>query len=332
MKFSTSTTTTTTTATKTEADMANPSPSPSTISNVSRNELLLYIVTVDSRNGRSVTDLDCYNEVMYDASMFNVHIHDDPRNICVSSPAAQLCGLDLKLYFHHDRHHQHQHHRHHHHQQDHDLQKRTNSIATLLTFNPEIGTCNHVVFSKAYILLNNGQSPLNRSRLANVVEFIDNARNELYNHQQQNDHGRHGSNENVSKTTINSFHCTPQVAEQEDRLQYACREFLRRCSQYRQYHKERSSEDETERRNSPTQIEQNNIYVDKRESGVSDAATCHHDIGSKNEEDDDEDGNDKGKALPPSLLLQKDHQSPVTVSKASSSTTTTTTTTHCIGT
>ena len=82
------------------------------------------------------------------------------------------------------------------------------------------------------------------------------------------------------------------------------------------------------------------MYVDKRESGVSDAATCHHDIGSKYDDDDNDeeegeevDGNDHCKALPPSSLLFKDHHqsSPViAVSKASSLPSTTIM--HCIGT
>ena len=145
----------------------------------------------------------------------------------------------------------------------------------------------------------------------------------------------------MSKTTIDASHSTLQIVEQEDRLHCARKEFLQWCSEYRQYHEARSSGEEEEQQPTSTwnQVEGNNIHVDKRESGVSDAATCHHDVGSKNDDDDNDeeeveevDGNDHGKAFPPSTLLPKDHhQSPPVIAGSKSSSSTSTTFIRCIG-
>jgi hypothetical protein len=255
----------------------------------------IYVLTVDSRNKSSITkDPNCYKEATYDVNMFNVHIHDDPQNICVRSPVAELCGLDLKIYFHEPRHHHH----HHHHVHSHGVTSsspataaaaaaaaaevavgvgpQTNGIATLLTFNPETGKCHHLVCSKAYVLLNDGRSPLSRHRLASIVQLIRQAGKELYRRRRldlgdERHHQHHHHNE------------TSSLCKQD--LQDAYDELLQRCSQYRQGDEFGTTTTCSHRDDggcvaaSPGNNSSQNYYG-KRESGVSDAATCNHSIAT----------------------------------------------------
>jgi hypothetical protein len=88
---------------------------------------------------------------------------------------AGLCGLDLKIYFHeHDPFHN----------RYKDEFKRINGIATLLTFNPKTGYCNQYVKGKAYVLLNDGMSPLSKRQVWGIQELIHEAK-DLYHQEGQ---------------------------------------------------------------------------------------------------------------------------------------------------
>jgi hypothetical protein len=132
----------------------------------------IYFVSVDSR-GKTSSDLECYKEQTCSFAFFEQHIHDNPKNICVKSQVAGLAGLDLKLYFH-------EHSPYHIHYSDdfrgHSPLGRTNGIATLLTFNPETGYYNHLVQGKAYVLLNDGTSPLSKRQVWGIQELIHEAK------------------------------------------------------------------------------------------------------------------------------------------------------------
>jgi hypothetical protein len=133
----------------------------------------IFIVSVDSR-GTATTDMAAYKEHTCSNEFFQQHIHDNPKNVCVKSQVAGLCGLDLKLYFH-------QHSPYHHASHD-DYQvhkpmcTNVNGIATLLTFNPDTGYYNHLVFGKAYVLLNDGKTPLSKEQVWGLQELITQAK------------------------------------------------------------------------------------------------------------------------------------------------------------
>jgi hypothetical protein len=133
----------------------------------------IFIVSVDSR-GTSSTDMTAYNEQTCSYEFFEQHIHDNPKNICVKSQVAGLCGLNLKLYFHD---HSPFHHAKH---EDYKVYKpmctNVNGIATLLTFNPETGYYNHLVFGKAYVLLNDGTTSLSKEQVWGLQELITEAK------------------------------------------------------------------------------------------------------------------------------------------------------------
>ena len=133
----------------------------------------VYIVSIDSR-AHSTSDLECYKEQTCSDAVFSDHLRDNPKNICVKSQVAALCGLDLKFYFHdlpagsHLR------------QQDELIgllpMGRINGAATLLTFNPDTGYYNYIVRSKAYVVLNNGKKPLSKRQVWGIIEFIREAK------------------------------------------------------------------------------------------------------------------------------------------------------------
>lgn len=135
----------------------------------------IHIVAVDSR-GHSPSDLECYKELTCSREFFEGHIHDNPKNICVKSQVAGLCGLDMKIYFHdHDPYHIHYRDQF----RGHVPLSKTNGIATLLTFNPETGYYNHLVRGKAYVLLDDGRVPLSKRQVWGIQELIREAK-DLY--------------------------------------------------------------------------------------------------------------------------------------------------------
>jgi hypothetical protein len=153
---------------------------------------------------------------------------------------AGLAGLDLKVYFHahvpfHIRH-------------SDDFRGlsplgRTNGIATLLTFNPETGYYNHLVRGKAYVLLNDGTTPLSKRQVWGIQELIHEAK-DLY-HQ---DGGRMSDEAHL--------------------------ELLTWCTQYQQGtwapHGIYEPRHHPQRRSC--------CHYRRHDSGSSDQATCHHGV------------------------------------------------------
>lgn len=134
----------------------------------------IFVVSVDSR-GKATSDMSCYKEHICSADYFASHVKDNHKTICVKSRVAGLCGLDLKVYFH--RHSPY----HHDSKQDYHIFKpmctNVNGVATLLSFNPETGYYNHLVFGKAYILVDEGETALSMQQVWGLVELITEAKN-----------------------------------------------------------------------------------------------------------------------------------------------------------
>lgn len=147
---------------KTRIESATVNTNNVSIQEANRQSEEIFVVAVDSRE-KSTSDLACYREVSCDPAFFQVHVHDDPKNIQVKSQVAELCGLDMKLCFHD---HSHPHHR------NESPMGHTNDIATLLTFDPETGRCNNLVGGKAYILLDDGRRPISKRQVWELVEMI----------------------------------------------------------------------------------------------------------------------------------------------------------------
>jgi hypothetical protein len=130
----------------------------------------IYVVSVDSR-GKSIADLECYKEHTVDRNYFNKQVRDYPKNACVKSQVAALCGLDLNIYYH--EHHEHHMVRFH----DETLGgisslHQTNGIASLLTFCPDTGLVKHKVMGKAYVVLKEGEIPFSKRQVWGLEEFI----------------------------------------------------------------------------------------------------------------------------------------------------------------
>ena len=132
----------------------------------------LFVVSVDSR-GENPADLHCYKEHTVDPDYFYEHIRDYPKNLCVQSPVAALCGLELKLYYHD-------------HSQDHaprylenlgglTTSGQVNGIATLLTFDPDTGEPSHRIEGKAYVVCENGHIPLSKRQVWGIQELLHEA-------------------------------------------------------------------------------------------------------------------------------------------------------------
>jgi hypothetical protein len=238
----------------------------------------VFVVTVDSR-GKSPSDLEGYKEISCNYDFFQDHVHDDPRNICVKSQVAGLCGLDLKLYFHDDSHLRHLE------ELDHPLSSigRTNGVGTLLTFNPETGEFNHAVHSKAYVLMNDGRTPLSKRQVWGIVELIREARSMYEDFKKTHAANKGGSFEDTETKNILSYSSSPA-------LQEAYKELLNWCAHYQQgtwvphsiyeprhprhHHHRQHHNDKEEDRDGKKGCGCKDY--NRQESGVSDAATCHH--------------------------------------------------------
>jgi hypothetical protein len=114
-----------------------------------------------------------------DRKYFNEHVRDYPRNVCVTSQVAALCGLDLEIFYHEH----HEHHKVRHYDEvlgGKSWLHRPNGIASLLTFCPDTGLVKHKVMGKAYVVLKQGDIPLSRVQVWGLEEFIREAL-DLYN-------------------------------------------------------------------------------------------------------------------------------------------------------
>ena len=145
----------------------------------------MYVVVIDTR-GMSPSDIDGYEEHVYTEDYFDNHIlRRGERVHCVKSKVAELCGLNMKIYFHdycelhayryntardgieslkiavsHEE----------------DELDKSNSAATLLTFDPRTGFPEFKIMGKAYAVVDCGDYPLSNHQVWGLQELISEAR------------------------------------------------------------------------------------------------------------------------------------------------------------
>ena len=144
----------------------------------------VFVVSIDSR-GRSSSDLETYKEYKCPRSFFEEKIANYPYTICVKSEVAELCGLELKMYFfdcdravNHNFHHQHHNHHVHHHNQT--VDDMNNIVASLMTFNPDTGHVRFRVHGKAYLVWEDGTRPLSKRQVWGIHELIKEGREKYH--------------------------------------------------------------------------------------------------------------------------------------------------------
>ena len=224
-------------------------------------DTILYVVSIDSR-GRSTSDLDCYKECTCSNSFFEEHISGRTQNhVCVTSQVAGLCGLNLHMYYY-----------------DHiaddsnimfasgsEIERENNTIATLLTFDPDTGHTKHKVYGKAYVTWDNGKSPLSKRQLWGIVELIREARivyqtrttDPVENHQHYS-----------AKLGLLKWTSQYQTGNWVPRSIYEPRNMHKRRTGHKHHHPHLAIPHKHHHR-----------HLDRELSGISDQATCHH--GSK---------------------------------------------------
>ncbi|KAG7348095.1 hypothetical protein IV203_016800 [Nitzschia inconspicua] len=213
----------------------------------------VYLVTVDSRQEESPSNLKCFIESTCKEEFFRDHILDDPHMICIESQVARMCGLDIKLHFHYDPNRP----------QPHSSNlHRTNAAATLLLFHPETQKFVHIVHGKAYALWNNGQTPLSKRQVWGLVELIREAR-VLYEEKPADE---------AHKQLLEW--CS--LYQHETWVPHGIYEDRKTRAHHRRHHhggnKDHHNSVDKEKILSRLQAKE----LERQESGVTDAATCHH--------------------------------------------------------
>jgi hypothetical protein len=234
----------------------------------------IYIVTVDSREEDSPSNLKCFQENSCPLEFFRDHIRDDPLMICIESQVAKMCGLNLKVYFHQQdpsrpqpqSPHGHHHHHHHH----------INAAATLLLFHPETGKFLHAILGKALVVVDDGRTPLSRRQVWGLVEFMREARDLFKNEQKTSD-----------EALQQLYHWCAKYRQErwvphgiyEDRVEHAQHFCHHNHHHHHKHHQQPLSKkideghESTTKSNTEAKVCGN---LCKQDSGVTDAATCHH--------------------------------------------------------
>ena len=145
----------------------------------------MYVVIVDTR-GMSPSQIEGYEERTCTQKFFDEHVLDNPKVRCTKSKVAELCGLDMKIYFH-------EHLERHgrllqdppevaisHEEEDLYPLNLTNGAATLLTFDHRTGFPEFKIFGKAYVVVDGGDYPLSIHQVWGIQELISEARDLYY--------------------------------------------------------------------------------------------------------------------------------------------------------
>jgi uncharacterized short protein YbdD (DUF466 family) len=126
----------------------------------------LYVVTVDTR-GKSSSDITGYHEHTCSQTYFNKMIAGHPDAICFKSKVAELCGVDLNVYFHKE-------------DSTHipaeggaAARTELNRAATLLTLDPATGFARYHVRGVAYVVMSNGLAPLSFRQVWGIQELAN---------------------------------------------------------------------------------------------------------------------------------------------------------------
>jgi hypothetical protein len=167
----------------------------------------MYVVIVDTR-GMSPSHIDGYEETTCSAKFFDEHVLVNPKVRCVKIKVAELCGIEMKVYFHehtpgHVRHIEETPEEGIKHAMDDLLHPlgRTNGAATYLTFDPRTGCPEFKIRGKAYVVVDGGDYPVSNHQVWGIQELI--------------------------REAYAVYHCDP---EQDTR---GLRDLVRWCKQYR---------------------------------------------------------------------------------------------------
>jgi hypothetical protein len=159
----------------------------------------LFVVEVDTSASGTSNSIDGYKESKCNADFFQKNVVENPKITCYKCQVAELCGLDVKLYFKKYRlglassyqqggihgvemti------------MQSPDLLAGNNGAATLLTVDPENGLAKYIVKGKAYVVQDDGTYPLSKGQVWGLQEFV-NCANDIYDFDPENmRRGRNG--------------------------------------------------------------------------------------------------------------------------------------------
>jgi hypothetical protein len=145
----------------------------------------VFVVFVDTR-AMYPSDIDGYEEHTCTREAFDAHVLLKPRVKCIKSKVAELCGLDMKVYFHdYMRNHPRA-------LQDspelamtsekEDLYPRNmvNGAATLLTFDPRTGFPEYNILGEAFVVMDSGDYQLSSHQVWGIQDLISEARDLYY--------------------------------------------------------------------------------------------------------------------------------------------------------
>jgi hypothetical protein len=152
----------------------------------------LFVVEVDTTALGTSSSWEGYKESKCDADFFQKKIVENPKITCSKCQVAELCGLDVKLYFKR-------------HRpglassyeqggadgammtmmQTPDLYADNNGAATYLTIDPEHGLAKYIVKGKAYVVQDDGAYPLSKGQVWGLQEFV-NCAEDIYDMDPQN--------------------------------------------------------------------------------------------------------------------------------------------------
>ena len=137
----------------------------------------VYVVAVDSRDSSTPSDYCCYDEQTCNSDFFRTNIIENPKMKCCRSKVADMCGLDLKIYFMKSKKGLAQHYR-----QGGEARCMqvlptyvgvpNNGIASWLTIDPDNGLPEWTITGKAYVVLNDGTAPLSKGQVWGIQEMV----------------------------------------------------------------------------------------------------------------------------------------------------------------
>jgi hypothetical protein len=140
----------------------------------------LFVVQVDTSKLGGSAAYNGYKESKLNADYFQKNIVENPRITCYKCQVAELCGLDVKLYF-----------------KKHSpglgsayeqggidrannmtlmqpgLFDGNNGAATVLTIDPEHGLAKYIVKGNAYVVQDDGAYPLSKGQVWGLQEMVN---------------------------------------------------------------------------------------------------------------------------------------------------------------
>lgn len=152
----------------------------------------LYIIELDTSKDGLSGAISGYKESTCDAEFWRQKIVENPKITCFQSQVAELCGLDVKLYFQKYRVGLGQYYREGGEARcmqammnDSGIFSGNNGGATFLTIDPENGLAEYIVVGKAYVVCDDGRYPLSKGQLWGLQEMV-NCAEDFYDMDQEN--------------------------------------------------------------------------------------------------------------------------------------------------